>query len=87
MHVMSHPYVAGPTGRDGRYRIDGVPPGRWTVVCWHEGLRERAHFADDGKFAHVVRSPAVEVQTTVVVEAGATVTQDFTLPVPKTPRR
>jgi plastocyanin len=34
--VFSHPYYAS-TDADGRYRIDNVPPGTYTVVAWHEG--------------------------------------------------
>jgi len=29
------------TDDNGRFRIDGVPPGRWPVVAWHERLGER----------------------------------------------
>ncbi|MGE0394294.1 MAG: carboxypeptidase regulatory-like domain-containing protein [Vicinamibacterales bacterium] len=34
--VFSHPYFAV-TDTDGRYRIDGVPPGTYTVAAWYEG--------------------------------------------------
>ena len=34
--VFSHPYFAT-TDADGRYRIDSIPPGSYTVVAWHEG--------------------------------------------------
>src|SRR5688572_7742174 len=34
--VFSHPYYA-PTDSDGRYRIDNIPPGTYTVSAWHEG--------------------------------------------------
>ena len=34
--VFSHPYFAT-TDTDGRYRIDNIPPGSYTVVAWHEG--------------------------------------------------
>ena len=34
--VFSHPYYA-PTAADGRYRIDDLPPGTYTVSAWHEG--------------------------------------------------
>ncbi len=34
--VFSHPYFAV-TEPDGRYRIDGVPPGTYTVAAWYEG--------------------------------------------------
>ena len=39
--VFDHPY-ATVTGRDGKFRLDGVPPGRWKLVAWHErfGTRE-----------------------------------------------
>ena len=36
IHVFSHPYFAV-TDAEGRYLIDGVPPGRYSVVAWHEG--------------------------------------------------
>jgi plastocyanin len=38
IHVFSHPYFAI-TDAEGRFRIDGLPPGRHTVVAWHEGDR------------------------------------------------
>jgi len=34
--VFSHPYYAKAEA-DGRYRIDNVPPGTYTVSAWHEG--------------------------------------------------
>lgn len=34
--VFSHPYYAKAEA-DGRYRIDNVPPGSYTVAAWHEG--------------------------------------------------
>ena len=38
--VFGHPYFAT-TEPDGRYRIDNIPPGTYTVVAWHEGqIRE-----------------------------------------------
>lgn len=33
--VLDHPFFAV-TGIDGSYRIDGVPPGEYTVGIWHE---------------------------------------------------
>lgn len=34
--VFNHPFFAT-TDADGRYRIDNVPPGTYSVVAWHEG--------------------------------------------------
>jgi plastocyanin len=34
--VFSHPFFAL-TGEDGRYRIENVPPGTYSVVAWNEG--------------------------------------------------
>ena len=34
--VFNHPYYAK-TEVDGRYRIDNIPPGTYTVSAWHEG--------------------------------------------------
>jgi plastocyanin len=36
--VFAHRYFAV-TDEDGRYRIDGVPPGTYTVVVWNETVR------------------------------------------------
>ncbi|HVS83157.1 MAG TPA: carboxypeptidase regulatory-like domain-containing protein [Pyrinomonadaceae bacterium] len=34
--VMKHPFFAV-SGEDGSFTIKGVPPGKYTVVAWHEG--------------------------------------------------
>jgi hypothetical protein len=34
--VSKHPFFAI-TAEDGSYTIKGVPPGKYTVVAWHEG--------------------------------------------------
>ena len=35
--VFDHPYYAA-TGRDGRFAIDSIPPGRYAVRAWHPRL-------------------------------------------------
>ena len=35
--VFGHPFFAM-TDVDGRYRIDNVPPGTYTLVAWNEGV-------------------------------------------------
>jgi len=34
--VMKHPFFSV-SGEDGSFTISGVPPGKYTVVAWHEG--------------------------------------------------
>jgi hypothetical protein len=38
--VHDSPYLAV-TDERGAFRIDGIPPGTWTVTMWHEGFRSR----------------------------------------------
>ncbi len=38
VHVFPHPYFAV-TDEDGRFRIQGVPPGQYVLRAWHEGWR------------------------------------------------
>jgi plastocyanin len=38
--VMAHPFFAV-TDADGRYEIQGLPPGDYTVAIWHEKLGEQ----------------------------------------------
>lgn len=40
--VIPNPFFAR-TGRDGRFRIEGVPAGQHRLRCWHEELGERTH--------------------------------------------
>jgi plastocyanin len=48
--VFAHRYFAT-TDADGRYRIDNVPPGAYTVVAWNEGQPRQSRairVGDDG---------------------------------------
>lgn len=55
------------SGPDGTFRIDGVPPGEYTVEAWHEFLGNKAALPK-------ATSP---IQRTVKVEAGGAVTLDL----------
>lgn len=41
VNVMSHPFFAV-SSRDGSYRIEGLPPGEYTIVAWHESFGEQS---------------------------------------------
>jgi hypothetical protein len=38
IHVFAHPFFAV-TGDDGSFTISGVPPGKYTLLAWHETLK------------------------------------------------
>ena len=38
--VAKNPYFAT-TGADGKYLIEGIPPGRYTLAAWHERFGEK----------------------------------------------
>ncbi len=52
--VFDHPYFAV-TDTHGHFRIDGVPPGTWKVVMWHEkfGRRTTTVTVTAGSTGHV----------------------------------
>jgi hypothetical protein len=54
VYVGDNPYNAV-TGADGRYVIDGIPPGTYTVRVWHEllGNIDRSVTVESGKTATV----------------------------------
>jgi plastocyanin len=44
VHVSDHPFFAV-TGADGRYVLDGLPPGDYEVTAWHERFKEASRIA------------------------------------------
>ena len=40
LYVVDHPYF-GITGQDGRFTVDQVPPGTYTLLAWHPILGEQ----------------------------------------------
>jgi plastocyanin len=51
--VVDHPYFAV-TGPDGRFEFKNVPPGDYTIACWHEKLgeqKEQVHLDASGTAA------------------------------------
>ena len=86
--AVDHPYyaVTSATEKDGckpgEFVLENVPPGTYTLVLWHEGMLETPVVAD-GKIAAYSYSPDVTKEESVTVEAGKTVTKDFTIENPK----
>ena len=39
LHVVAHPFFQI-TGKDGRYKIEGLPPGEYEIQAWHERFRD-----------------------------------------------
>jgi plastocyanin len=56
--VLGHPYFAT-TEPDGRYRIDNVPPGTYSVVAWYDGISR------DSRTVTIPRNGAVELDFVV----------------------
>jgi len=52
--VSKNPYQAV-TGADGSFKIDNVPPGKYTIESWHEkyGVKKQDITVEDGKPAKV----------------------------------
>lgn len=56
--VFNHRYFAT-TDAEGRYRIDGIPPGTYNVVAWHDGANR------DTRTVTIPESGAVELDFVV----------------------
>jgi hypothetical protein len=72
--VPRHPYYAI-TDRTGRFRLDDVPPGEYTLVAWHEPVATGV----DAK-GRLIRGNPVEVRTRVRVHDAQISQLDVSLP-------
>lgn len=81
VHVIPNPYWVV-TAKDGKFELKDVPPGTYTVVCWHEGMREIPQMSGGGGISGYDYGPSIEETQKVTVEAGATKTVDFALATP-----
>ena len=62
--VLNHPFFAV-SARDGSYRIEGLPPGDYTIAIWHEVLGEQTTSVfiagrEDKTLNFTVKSPVGE---------------------------
>jgi plastocyanin len=60
--VLGHPYFTVPVGADGAFTLQNVPPGRHTIVGWHERVGDRTATiqVDAGKISSVEISLPIE---------------------------
>lgn len=76
--VADHPYYAL-TDKDGNFRLDGVPPGTYTLHMWHEGVGVTRSIAEHDKVKQYFYEPPYEETREVTVEAGGAAEAEFRL--------
>lgn len=69
LHVFPHPYYVV-TGPDGKFRIEGVPPGTYTVKAWHEGWKIAGEMAG---MIHFESPKVLEQKVTALPNKAASV--------------
>ena len=74
LYVHDSPYVAV-TDEAGRYGIDGIPPGKYTVTMWHEGFTLK----DKDKDGRPVYDEARSISREVMIAPSGSTTLDFEL--------
>jgi hypothetical protein len=72
--VPRHPYYAI-TDSDGRFRLDDVPPGEYSLIAWHEPVITAA----DEKTGAITRGSAIEIKARIKVVAGQVTRHDVDL--------
>jgi hypothetical protein len=80
LFVDDHPYYAR-TDSEGRFTLDGVPPGHYRAVCWMANWNEH-HHERDPETAIIIRLalfPPVEREQEVLVRAGQSTVANFSL--------
>ncbi|MGE0191814.1 MAG: carboxypeptidase regulatory-like domain-containing protein [Planctomycetota bacterium] len=80
IHAVTNPYFAV-TDAKGKFVLEGVPPGEYTVKVWHEGMEETPVVVDN-KISSYEYGADWEETVTVTVEAGKAATVELTAPAP-----
>ncbi len=75
LFVADHPFV-GVTGDSGEFQIADVPPGKYTIKMWHEGVTLKRNLKTLQRFEY---EDPYEVSQEVVVEADKETIMNFDL--------
>jgi plastocyanin len=73
--VANHPYVTL-TGADGEFVIEGVPPGKYRIKMWHEGVILKQNIKSLQRYEY---EEPYEVTQDVTVEANSDAVVNFDL--------
>ena len=76
--VIPHPYYAI-TDKTGRYHLSNVPPGKYTLTMWHEGVAVVNKEIEKEKVKKYIFEESYEVKKEVIVNASETISIDFDL--------
>lgn len=80
LFVADHPYFAR-TDKEGRFKLDHVPAGKYQLACWLPNWKIARHDRDP-ETALIIRmyfEPPLLQETTVEVISKATTSADFTM--------
>jgi hypothetical protein len=76
--VTDNPYTAV-TDDDGNFSISDIPPGRYVLKFWHEGVSVTHKEMENGKVKKYYWEDAYEESREVVISEDATIQENFTL--------
>lgn len=74
IHAFAHPYYAV-SDADGRFQLQGIPPGRYVLRAWHEGFRVSGA-TESGR---PVYSAPILLSRPLTVTSGHDTTVDFVI--------
>lgn len=76
VHVVEHPYYTV-TDKDGKFKLENVPPGTYKLTAWHEGWKEKEKKEKEGKIDKIMFSDPVIIEKEVKVTENAVLTVEL----------